>query len=126
MLPGLPTVVRSRQTRAALQRSTNHINSLAGRMHGDRDAYASVVLRQRCDFGPRLTFIDRFVECGAVWSLWRTASNCVLRRCEDHVRHVESVFDVARAVSVFRSQRVLPCLAAVSRSIDASSVMVSI
>src|SRR5262249_32736580 len=72
MLPGLTAVVGSRQTRAALQRSTNHINSLAGRMHGDRNAYASVVLRQRCDFDPRLTFIDRFVECGAVWSLWRT------------------------------------------------------
>src|SRR6185369_16114470 len=100
-------------------------------VHGDRYADASVVLRQRCDFGPRLTFIDRFVECGAAWSLWRTASSakspaCILRGREDHIRHVEGIFDVARAVCIFRSQRVLPCLAAVSRSIYTASVMVNI
>src|SRR6185369_9561358 len=101
-------------------------------MHRDRDADAAVVLRQRCYFGERLTFIDRFVERGAIRSLWCASAESAkssaptLCSCEDHFRHVEGVLNITGPVCVFRSQRILPGFAAVSRSIDAPTVVLRI
>src|SRR5207237_8995322 len=108
-----------------------NIDALAIRVQRYRDADAAVVLRERLDLLPRLSRVGRFVERGAVRSLWRTASAesstesaaSALRGGEDHVRLVERVLDIARAIRVFRSQRVLPCLAAIGRTVDALAVV---
>ena len=105
-------------------------------MHRDRDADAAVILRERVDLFPRLSGVGRFVKRGAVRSLWRTTtasakasteSTAGALRCgEDHIRLVERVLDIARAIRVFRPQRVLPCLAAVGGPVDALAVMTGI
>src|SRR6185369_10102229 len=125
-------VIGPRQAGGSLKRSANHIHALATRVHCDRDADSSVVLWQRSDFRPRLAFIDRLVQRGAVRSLWRTASTSAktaagtLRSREEYVRHVERVLDVARAVRVLWPQGVLPVLAAVSRAVDAPAVVLRV
>src|SRR5215813_15412718 len=123
------------ETGTALERAANDVDPFAISMHRNRDANAAVVLRQRVDLLPRLAEVHRFVERGAVRSLWRTTSAAssaaeapagALRRSEDHVRHIERVLDVARAVRVLRTQRVLPGLAAVGRAVDPSAVVLRV
>src|SRR5205814_595876 len=122
VLPRRALIVGPRETRSALKRRADHEDALAAGVHRDRDADATGVGRESGDLGPCLTLIDRFVEPGAIRSLRRTATKSPtgsFGSCEHHVRHVERVLDIARAVCVFRSQRVLPGLATVGRSIDA-------
>src|SRR6476646_3666172 len=101
-------------------------------MHRDRNADAAVVLRQRCYFGERLTFIDRFVERGAIRSLWcasaesAKSSASTLCRCEDYIRRVKGVLNVTGPVRVFRSQCVLPGFTAISRSINSPTIVLRI
>ena len=114
MLPRRALIVRPIQTRTALERTTNDVDTLTLRVHRDRDADTSRVWRQRVDLLPRLAGIGRLEERRAVRRRRsirhrRRATACAaesttaaLRRREHHMRHVERVLEIACAVHVLR------------------------
>src|SRR5260221_14087350 len=111
MLPRRTLIVRPGHPGAALKRRANNVDALAGGMHRDRDADASRVRGQRVDLFPGLAFVGRLVESSAVRSLRLTTAKSAtatksaaqaLRCREDHVRLVECILKVARAVGVRR------------------------
>src|SRR5439155_4325994 len=73
VLPRGTLIVGAIETGAALERAADDVDAFTIGMHRDRDADAAVVLRQRVYLLPSLARVGRFVERGAVRSLWRTA-----------------------------------------------------
>src|SRR5260370_37135557 len=94
---------------AALDRTANDIDSWAFRVHRDRDANASRVLRQRVDLLPRLAGIGRLVERRAVRTLGHRRATeppppkgaKAPRRSQHHMRHIEPALGGPRALRVF-------------------------
>src|SRR5262249_25653522 len=129
MLPSGALIVGAKESGPTLNRSADEKEALPVRVHRNRYADAAGVGRERVDLCPCLTFIGRLVESSAIRPLrWRTtaaksAARVALRGREDHTWHVERVLDIARAIRVFRSQRVFPCLAAVTGAVDALAVV---
>ncbi len=74
VLPRRALIVGAIEPRAALERAADDVDAFAVGVHRDRDADATVVLRQRVDLLPRLAGVGRLVERRAVRPLRRTAS----------------------------------------------------
>ena len=98
-------------------------------MHRNSDADAAQKRRERVDLCPGLAFVGGPVEGGSVRALRLSPAKSAalpLRRRKDHVRVVKSVLNIPRAIGVFRLENVRPRFAAVSRAIDAGTVMFSV
>ena len=106
VLPRGAAIIGAVQPGAALQVAADYVEALAVGVHGNGNADAARVGRQRGDLGPGLAFVGRFEHFrrhgrGGAAAPTTACAPGALRGDEHHVRHVEGIFYIARAVHAF-------------------------